>query len=150
MGFPWHLDSNQKQTHLKPIDIYTANSALIASNHKITRVHISTDAKKAQSQWHWTSLEQVNFLDRTKDWLRGVYSSAIFIYISELLNSFIPCEKLVLGLSVPRSSYLGSACEGELVTSSAKPFPGPGQTGTGSNGNSDSWVQQLKGTTKTG
>ena len=26
---------------------------------------------------------------------------------------------------------------------------GPGQTGTGSNGNSDSWVQRLTGTTKT-
>ena len=34
----------------------------------------------------------------------------LFIY---LLNSFIPCGKLVLGFNVPRSSYSGSAYDGD-------------------------------------
>ena len=41
----------------------------------------------------------------------------------DLLNSLIPYEKVVLGYSVPHSSYSGSAYGGDQVQCWAKPFP---------------------------
>ena len=67
----------------------------------------------------WSKNKEVISISWMKTFILFIYSY-LFIY---LLNSFIPCGKFVLGFIVLRSSYSGSAYDGDLVTCWAKPFP---------------------------